>query len=162
MKHLYILLFSIAAPLFSLGQSYLVRIDSLTLVQLKAGKTYQVQTRSGNIESLELNKLEGDSLFFGTKNLHYSDVFAIKNPKRKVGLDILTFPATIGSCVAMSAFPIAYAKGYFLADTDRMIGALGLFLVESIVFAASRSYLSKNKKWLDFTSMKKLDFQERR
>ncbi|MGB0431777.1 MAG: hypothetical protein ACPGLV_14985 [Bacteroidia bacterium] len=70
------------------------------------------------------------------------------------------YPLTIGSCVAVSTVPITYIKGYFLADTDKMFRTVGAFIVETMVFSFSRSYLSKNPQWVMIGSEERLDYRE--
>jgi len=143
------------------AQKYYVKVDSLNYVKFVSGKKYKVSDDAGNIKELTLKKIEGDSFYFETTSMHYSELRSLKNPKRKAVLDVISYPATVGSCLGMSAFPIIYARGYFTSDADGMLNALAIFIGETIVFAASRNYLSKNKKWLDLSKLKQLEVTNR-
>lgn len=159
MKHLLLFICFALAPSMVAAQTYIVDMDSMGSLKLEAGMAYEVGTANG-VRILLLERIKGDTFYFENNVLHYQEITAFRNPKRKAILDVLAYPATIGSCVAMSAFPLVYMKGYFLSDTNVMISSLAVFLVESIIFAASRGYLKKNKKWVNLSSLPRLKCTE--
>lgn len=161
LKQLLVLLLVLtAAPV--VGQIYLVNIDSVKTTTFQIGKTYKVQTIKGITFKSPLLKLANDTFYFAEGNYHYSKIGRVRNKKRKDLLDAILFPATLGSCLAMSALPINYISGYFRADTESMFRTLGLFIGESIIFAISRSYLSKNKRWIEMSHLKELKVIEKK
>jgi hypothetical protein len=156
----YILSVLLLLPLIGFSQTYYLKVDSVNIIKIKIGKTYTYQM-GVDVKTEEFKGFNGDSMIFESGSYHFKSIDGLKNPKRKAGLDALAFPLSIGSCVAVSTIPISYVKGYFLADTDRMFNTLGLFIGETIIFAASRSYLSKNKKWIKIKDLETLDYGEK-
>lgn len=146
----------ILGSLSSIAQTYIIDLDSGKTMTLKALKSYKVKTEDGRSFSSELLQIENDTFFFVNSAVSYQSISAIRNPKRKNALDVILFPMTIGSCLSMSALPINYGLGYFKADTDAMFSTLALFIGESVIFAISRSYLSKNKRWINLSKLEEL------
>ncbi|MFY0674394.1 MAG: hypothetical protein JXQ87_13410 [Bacteroidia bacterium] len=143
----------------SFSQNYLVKYDSVKTFTLKAGKEYSFKlASSGLLVSDKLVALKTDTLVFEDQTYHFTEISEIKNPKRKGAIAAIMYPLTIGSCVAVSTIPITYIKGYFLADTDLMFRTVGVFIVETMVFSFSRSYLSKNPSWVAIGKEKSLKF----
>lgn len=159
MRILLLLLLSLGVFTATKAQTYILEIDSIGTLELKSGAAYEVGT-AGGIKLMFFEGIEGDTFLFKSKSMHYKEITAFRNVKRKTFLDVLAYPATVGSCIAMSAFPLAYAKGYFLSDTDIMISSLGAFLLESVIFATSRSYLKRNKKWINLSSLPELNYKK--
>ena len=159
MRVLFTILFLILTS-FGFSQTYFLKVDSLSSMTLKVGKRYTFKTADGK-KTDRLKALNGDTFVFEFSEYDYHQIESIRNPKRNVVFDAITFPLAIGSCVAVSTIPITYVKGYFLADTDMMLRTVGFFIVETMVFSISRSYLSKNPKWIEIGSLGKLDWGEK-
>ncbi|MCB0738200.1 MAG: hypothetical protein KDC92_11855 [Bacteroidetes bacterium] len=143
---------------FSKGR-YLITYDSVKVVKLKAGHKYKIKTAATN-EEMVFQKIENDTFYFNERNMHYSQITAIRNKKRSGVLDAVALPVTVGSCLLMSSFPILYFQGYFQADTRNMLTAVGYLLAETIAFYTARNYLATNKKWVEISSMKRLKVRE--
>lgn len=158
MKYIFSVL--LLLPLIGFSQTYYLKVDSVNVIKIKTGKAYTFQV-GVDVRKEEFKGFKEDSMVFESGTYHYKSIDALRNPKRKASFDALAFPLSIGSCVAVSTIPISYVKGYFLADTDRMFNTLGLFIGETIVFAATRSYLVKNKKWIKINDLETLDYGEK-
>lgn len=159
MRILFITLF-LAFVSIGFGQTYFLKVDSLSSMTLKVGKSYTFKTTEGQ-KTDKLKSLKGDTFVFEYSEYDYHQIESIRNPKRNIVFDAIAFPVAIGSCVAVSTIPISYVKGYFLADTDMMLQTVGFFIVETMVFSLSRTYLSKNPKWLEIGNLEKLDWGEK-
>lgn len=160
MKKLTLLILSMAVFTTAFSQTYFVKVDSAKFLKLKTGDDYTIQSK-GATEKLRFESIKDDSFHFEQKTIHYKEITGLKNKKRKVVLDAILFPATIGSCLAMSAFPVAYLSGYFAADTGGMLKAIGFLAGETILFYIARNYLSSNKKWIDLSTLDSLKINKR-
>lgn len=159
MKSIATLLCLFVAGLAS-GQTYYLKIDSANVMKLKKGKSYTID-HDGKIEKLNFVSLASDSFRFDGKSLHYKEITAIRNPKRKLLFDAVAFPVSIGSCIGLTTIPISYIKGYFLADTDMILTTVFIFVGETLVFASTRNYLGKTKKWLPVSTLETLEWGEK-
>ena len=157
MKHFLTIIFSLFI-LSAFGQTYYLKYDSLKVLKLKPNNTYTFKTETGK-KTERFSKIKGDSFYFETNTYSYKEILEFKNPKRNLFTDIIAFPVTIGSCVAISTIPISYIKGYFLADGDVMFRTLGFFIIETVIFNASRSYIAKNPKWIKVSGFTRLDLK---
>ena len=137
---------------------YWVEVDSLKFMKMQAGKIYQLRD-GGKDMYLTFQKIENDTFFFKERKFHYKEITEMRNPKRKAVLDAILFPVTIGSCIAMSAFPINYFIGYFGGGgTDAMMQAVIFMGVQTVVFYIARNYLGTNKRWIDLSGKGKLNY----
>lgn len=160
MKILSILFLSFITFSTTADDVYEVLYDSVKILKLKTGKNYQVIV-DGEKRSLEFRKIKNDTLFFTNAQYYFKDITSVRNKKRKLVLDIISFPVTVSSCLLMSAFPISYFQGYFQTDTDAMLKAVGFMAAQTVVFYISRQYIATNKKWVRFDSMKKLYYAKK-
>ncbi|MBI3142053.1 MAG: hypothetical protein HYZ16_04435 [Bacteroidetes bacterium] len=159
MKTITTTLLCVCLALLASGQTYYLKIDSAHVMKLKNGKTYTVK-HDGQEEKLRFEALAADSFRFEGKSLHYKQITAIRNPKRKLLLDLVAFPVSIGSCIGLTTIPISYIKGYFLADTDMILTTVFIFVGETLVFSSTRNYLGKTKKWLPISDLETLEWGE--
>lgn len=139
------------------AQKYIIKIDTVKSIKLKSKKFYSVKIE-GKKKKMCFEGIEGDSLILDGRKYYYGNLI-IRNSKRKNLLDVVFFPISIGSCVAMSAFPVAYLAGYYADDTGKMFQSMSVLIAESLVFAISRSYMVKNKRWVDFSELLLLDYE---
>ncbi len=158
MKHIYTLLF-LLLPFWALSQTYYVEIDSAKVLKLQVGKKYTFKT-DGSIWTNELIEIKTDTLVFSDYTLNFKQIELLKNPKRSSFKDVLAYPVTVGSCVAVSTIPISYVIGYFQADTYKMFNTVGLFIVETALFTMSRNYLKNNDKWIKLGELESFKFTE--
>lgn len=153
-------LFLLSINFASAQETYWVEVDSLKFMKMKSGKIYQLREDDKDMY-LTFQKIENDSFYFKERSFHYNEITELRNPKRKAVLDALLFPVTIGSCIAMSAFPINYFVGYFGGGdggTDVMMRAVIFMGVETIIFYVARNYLATNKRWINLSEKKKLNY----